>query len=74
MVGSDSAAYAVNLHNLGVLYTDKGKPEQAVSMYEQALTIDERALGPDHPSVAGDLTAMAAALRRLGRNGRGGSL
>jgi hypothetical protein len=59
MLGSAHPNYALQLHNLAVVYADEGKPEQAVPLSEQPLTIDERALGPDHPEVAGDMTALA---------------
>ncbi|KAN0067119.1 HET domain containing protein [Elaphomyces granulatus] len=36
------------LYNLGNLYTDQGKLDEAEKMYQRALRGDERAWGPDH--------------------------
>ncbi|KAH8821335.1 hypothetical protein F5884DRAFT_816866 [Xylogone sp. PMI_703] len=38
------------LHNLGDLYADQGKLDEAEKMYQRALQGRERSLGPDHAS------------------------
>ena len=38
------------LHGLGTLYADQGKPDEAEKMYQRALQGYEKAWGPDHTS------------------------
>jgi hypothetical protein len=37
-------------HNLGLLYADQGKLDEAEKMYQRALQGKEKAWGPDHTS------------------------
>nr|POF13599.1 nephrocystin-3 [Quercus suber] len=45
-------------HNLGQLYADQGKLDQAEQMYDRALRGKERALGPDHISTLQTISSL----------------
>jgi Tfp pilus assembly protein PilF len=47
-LGPDHTSTLDTVNNLGLLYSDQGKPQEAEEMYQRALTGYERALGPDH--------------------------
>src|SRR5467141_734943 len=49
MVTDDGMEWA--LDELGVLYADQGKLDEAEKMYQRALQAKEKALGPDHTSI-----------------------
>jgi tetratricopeptide (TPR) repeat protein len=53
--------YAQTLQNLGVLYFDLQKYDQAGSLFGRAATIKEQLLGKDHPRVADALIKVACA-------------
>ncbi|KAH0533941.1 hypothetical protein FGG08_007450, partial [Glutinoglossum americanum] len=48
LVSDDGMAWAC--HNLGLLYVDQGKLDEAEKMYQRALQGYEKAWGPDHTS------------------------
>jgi tetratricopeptide (TPR) repeat protein len=43
-------SYLHGLHNLGALYRDQGKLDEAEAMYQRSLAGKEKALGPEHTS------------------------
>ncbi|CAG7955633.1 unnamed protein product [Penicillium nalgiovense] len=49
-LSDDDVALWGALHNLGTLYSDQGKLNEAEEMYQRALAGCEKALGPDHTS------------------------
>ena len=49
-LGSDHKSTLDTVYNLGVLYKDQGRLEEAEAMYQQALAGYEKALGSDHKS------------------------
>jgi tetratricopeptide (TPR) repeat protein len=52
---------ASTLENLGVLYFDQRRYDEAGGLFDRAVTINERALGQEHPDVARGLTKLARA-------------
>jgi tetratricopeptide (TPR) repeat protein len=42
---------ATSLNNLGMIYYNRGRYEQAEAYYKRALAIFEKTLGPTHPTV-----------------------
>ena len=62
-----SEALADTLHNIGLIYSNQGKNNEAIRLYEQAL----RMYSEDQPmSIARTLTNMACALHDLGERDR----
>jgi tetratricopeptide (TPR) repeat protein len=55
-----SQDFAQTLENLGTLYFDQRKYDEAGALFKQAVTVEEQSLGPEHPNVA----------RALGKVGR----
>ncbi|KAF2813521.1 uncharacterized protein BDZ99DRAFT_412343 [Mytilinidion resinicola] len=56
------------IHNLGMLYVDQGKLDEAEEMYQRALQGKEKAWGPEHTSTldtVNNLGLLYADLRRL---------
>src|SRR5262249_27427266 len=53
--------------NLGVLYLDQGKLDQAEPLLRRALAIREEALGAGHPDVATSLEALGWLSARQGK-------
>ena len=51
-LGPDHFELASVYHNLGELYSDLGRPEEARTAAYRALEIRQRVLGPRHPAVA----------------------
>jgi tetratricopeptide (TPR) repeat protein len=49
-LGPDHTSTLNTVNNLGNLYRDRGKLDQAEQMYQRALVGNEKALGPDHTS------------------------
>jgi tetratricopeptide (TPR) repeat protein len=47
-LGPDHTSFLDTVHNLGDLYKDQGKLQEAEEMYQRALAGYERVLGPDH--------------------------
>ncbi|MCA9947326.1 MAG: tetratricopeptide repeat protein, partial [Anaerolineales bacterium] len=64
--GSEHAAVAVRLSNLGQLLQDVGEYEAARPYLERALAIDEKALGPEHPNMAIRLNNLGHLLQDVG--------
>jgi len=56
-----SLNYAQTLQNLGVLYFDQHKYDEAGALFERAVTIKELTLGKEHPEVADGLSKLAIA-------------
>ena len=55
------------LNNLASLYQNQGKYALVEPLSKRALAIREKALGPDHPSVAGPLSALALLYKAQGQ-------
>ena len=55
---------------LGLLYVDKGKLDEAEKMYQRALQGYEKACGPDHTSTLTTVVNLGS-LYRTGQAGRG---
>lgn len=49
-LGPEHPDTALTLNNLAMLYSNQGKYEEAVPLYQRALAISEKALGPEHPN------------------------
>ena len=64
----DEATLATLCHNLGGLEHARGEYARAEPPARRAVELRERALGPDHPSVAADLAALAAVVEARGRH------
>jgi tetratricopeptide (TPR) repeat protein len=58
---------AATLDNLGQLYQDQGRYEEAEPLYRRSLAIKEKALPPDHPDTATTLNNLAGLYRAQGR-------
>jgi tetratricopeptide (TPR) repeat protein len=52
---------AQTLENLGVLYLEQRKYDEAGALFERAVTINIQVLGPEHKSVATGLSKVALA-------------
>ena len=65
--GPDSPHVATMAGNLGGLYEQLGRYDEAQRRFDRALAIDEAALGPEHPSVAIDLNNLAGVHQATGR-------
>jgi len=59
--GAHSPDFAQTLENLGALYLDQRKYDEAGALFERAVTIKVQLLGPEHPSVAKGLSKVAIA-------------
>jgi tetratricopeptide (TPR) repeat protein len=53
--------FAQTLQNLGVLYFDQRKYDEAGALFERAVTIKEQSLGKENPEVANGLGKVAVA-------------
>ena len=69
MVTDDGMEWA--LYNLGLLYADQDKLDEAEKMYQCALRGEEKALGPDHTSTLDTVTQLGHSLPFPGQAGRG---
>ena len=54
------------LNNLGVLYTEQGKYEQAELLFRRALTLREQHFGKYHPEIARTLHDLAIFYQKQG--------
>ena len=58
-VGPDDPRVATAANNLGLLYHDQGRLQEAQSLYTRALAIWEQHVGPEHEDVAAALNNLA---------------
>ena len=65
--GRDPSHLAADLHNVGVLRADLGRPDEGAAALREALRIKERALGPDHLLTALTLNSLAVVEQDRGR-------
>jgi len=72
--GSDSAATATALGNLGIVLRMQGDLPRARAVEERTLLIFERQLPATHPQIAQACENLAITLERLGEAGRAGAL
>lgn len=64
----NEGSIAATLHNLGILYRERGEVDRAVQAFDRALAIKRRLHGSDkHPNV---LITLENAAKNLSRNGR----
>lgn len=66
---NDSEALTEAVLNLGWIFGDAGRPEQAEPLLREALARRQSHLGAHHADVADTMTLLSAALTRLGRYG-----
>ena len=66
--GAGDESLATLLHNIGGLEHARGNYARAEPPARRSVELRERLLGPDHPSVAADLAALAAIVDGLGRH------
>ncbi|KXX75712.1 Kinesin light chain [Madurella mycetomatis] len=65
--GLEDASAISAIHDLGSLYVDQGRVQEAEAMYQQALQGKERALGPDHTSTLDTINNLGCLYRNQGR-------
>lgn len=65
-LGSENATYPYALHWLGNLYSNAGKPDEAIVAWEEALAIRGRVLGPLHPDYGRTLNNLGVGYEALG--------
>ena len=63
----DSTHLAADLHNVGVLRADLGRPDEGAAALREALRIKERTLGLDHLTTALTLNSLAVVEQERGR-------
>ena len=63
---TDPVAWALAVHNLGVVLLDEGRTEQAKTELRRALAVRERYLPPDHPHLARSYNALGSVALREG--------
>ena len=68
--GPDDARVATAANNLGLLYHDQGRLQEAQSLYTRALAKWEQHLGPEHEDVAAALNNLAEIAHAEGDWGR----
>jgi hypothetical protein len=68
--GPDDARVATAANNLGLLYHDQGRLQEAQSLYTRALAMWEQHLGPEHEDVAAALNNLAEIAHAEGDWGR----
>lgn len=69
-LGPDHISTLITVNNLGLLYRNQGKLQQAKMMYQRALAGREKALGPDHISTLATVNNLGA-LYRYWKNAKG---
>ncbi|MFL5587992.1 MAG: tetratricopeptide repeat protein [Ktedonobacteraceae bacterium] len=74
MHGRDHPNTQYLLNNLAVLYLNKGKYEEAESLFQRALVIREKGLGPEHPDTASTLNNLAVLYHDQGKDEEAESL
>ena len=65
--GRDSTDLAADLHNVGVLRADLGRPDEGAAALREALAIKERRLGPNHLLTALTLNSLGVVEQDRGR-------
>ncbi len=65
--GGGSEDEARSLNNLGLLYQDQGRYDEAEPLLKRSLVIYEKTLGPEHLAVARGLNNLAELYRNLSR-------
>ena len=66
--GSDSEQAATTLSNLGSLYQDAGRIDEAEAAYNEAMVMRAKVLGKQHPDYANTLMLFASLRRQMGRD------
>jgi tetratricopeptide (TPR) repeat protein len=61
VLGENHQDVAESLENIGHVYHDQGKPDEALEMFEEALAVFTRALGVDNEKNAGVCYLLAEA-------------
>jgi Flp pilus assembly protein TadD len=51
-IGEGHPSYAIHLNNLAGILVEKGQPEAARTLFEQALGVFRETLPPEHPDIA----------------------
>src|SRR5262249_25317952 len=64
----DSSEHASALQNLGTLYLDQRKYEDAIRYLQRSSELKARVLGPEHSRVADALEILGSAYSKAGRN------
>ena len=70
----DMPYYATVLTNLGILYTNGGRYDEAEPLFEKAKFVQEQSLRPGHPDIALRMHATAALLQGQGKNSESATL
>lgn len=70
----DQPYYATVLTNLGILYTNNGRYDEAAPLFEKAEFVQKQSLRGDHPDVALRMHATAALLQAQGKNNEAATL
>ena len=64
---SDHPDVAASYNNIGMVYRQQGKYEEALVQHTKSLDIGIRVLGHEHPSVAGSYNNIGAVYHRQGK-------
>ena len=65
--GRITRRHSTTVNNLGNLYSDQGRLEEAEAIYRRALDGKEKALGPDHTSTLETVDNLGVLYRDQGR-------
>ena len=66
-LGPEHTSTLTTVGNLGLLYSDQGKLEQAEQMYERALRGEEKAVGPEHTSTLNTVNNLGLLYLKQGK-------
>jgi tetratricopeptide (TPR) repeat protein len=67
VLGADHPDTLGTRNNLAIAYSDAGRTDEAIRLYEQTLADQERVLGADHPETLATRNNLAIAYRAAGR-------
>jgi len=67
VLGLDHLSTLRTINNLGNLYSDQGRLNEAEKMYERALSGYEKALGPEHTSTLDTVNNLGTLYTRQGK-------